>query len=107
MAWTHRGLAAAVGDYDGDGWQDLFVTSLGGSDGPRRPGAHRLYRNRGVPRDGAAATGTGAPGGVPGGVPHFEDVAAAAGVATTATPRPDGMGAAFGDYDLDGDLDCS
>ena len=105
VAWTHRGLAAAVGDYDGDGWQDLFVTSLGGSDGPRRPGAHRLYRNRGVPRDGAAATGTGAPGGVPGGVPHFEDVAAAAGVATTATPRPDGMGAAFGDYDLDGDLD--
>ena len=109
VAWSHRGLAAAVGDYDGDGWQDLFVTSLGASDGPRRPGAHRLYRNRGVPRDGATATGTGAPGGapggVPGGVPHFEDVAAAAGVATTATPRPDGMGAAFGDYDLDGDLD--
>ena len=101
VAWSHRGLAAAVGDYDGDGWQDLFVTSLGASDGPRRPGAHRLYRNLGVARDGAAATGTG----VPGGFPVFEDVAAAAGVATTATPRPDGMGAAFGDYDLDGDLD--
>ena len=26
-------------------------------------------------------------------------------MATTATPRPDGMGAAFGDFDLDGDLD--
>ena len=109
VAWSHRGLAAAVGDYDGDGWQDLFVTSLGESSGDRRPGAHRLYRNRGVPRDGAAAAGAGAPGevpgGAPGGVPRFEDVAAAAGVATTATPRPDGMGAAFGDYDLDGDLD--
>ena len=140
VAWSHRGLAAAVGDYDGDGWQDLFVTSLGESGGDRRPGAHRLYRNLGVPaapadgdaaaragrtppeqaaparapaasaspvgaaRAGDAACG-GEPGGPPGGVPRFEDVAVAAGVATTATPRPDGMGAAFGDYDLDGDLD--
>ena len=93
VAWSHRGLAAAVGDFDGDGWQDLFVTSLGESSGDRRPGAHRLYRNLGTP------------GGDPGGVPRFEEVAESAGVATTATPRPDGMGAAFGDYDLDGDLD--
>jgi hypothetical protein len=93
VALSHRGLAAAVGDFDGDGWQDLFVTSLGESTGDRRPGAHRLYRNLGVPD------------GDPGGVPHFEEVAAAYGVATTATPRPDGMGAAFGDFDLDGDLD--
>ena len=68
VAWSHRGLAAAGGDYDGDGWQDLFVTSLGGSDGPRRPGAHRLYRNLGVARDGA------------GGTPRFEDVAAACSI---------------------------
>ena len=93
VAWSHRGLAAASGDYDGDGWLDLFVTSLGESGGARRPGAHRLYRNRGVPAAGAA------------GVPVFEEVAATAGVAVTATPRPDGMGAAFGDFDLDGDLD--
>ena len=151
VAWPHRGLASAVGDFDGDGWQDLFVTSLGGSDADRRPGAHRLYRNLGVsalsaeaaearraaPAAGVAAAGAGrsppghtasarapaasgsperadrpndaalggSPGGPPGGVPRFEDVAEAAGVATTATPRPDGMGAAFGDYDLDGDLD--
>ena len=91
VALSHRGLAAAVGDFDGDGWQDLFVTSLGEAGGPRRPGAHRLYRNLGVD--------------VPGGIPVFEEVAAAAGVAVTAAPRPDGMGAAFGDYDLDGDLD--
>ena len=97
VALSHRGLAAAVGDFDGDGWQDLFVTSLGESTGDRRPGAHRLYRNLGVP---SAASGP-----VSGGVPVFEEVAAAYGVATTAAPRPDGMGAAFGDFDLDGDLD--
>ncbi len=106
VAWSHRGLAAAVGDFDGDGWQDLFVTSLGASSGERRPGAHRLYRNLGVAREGEAAAGAGLAGGsVPGGIPHFEEVAVAATVATTASPRPDGMGAAFGDYDLDGDLD--
>ena len=99
VAVSHRGLAAAVGDFDGDGWQDLFVTSLGEAGAPRRPGAHRLYRNLGVP-----APPGGAPP-FPGGVPVFEEVAAAAGVAVTAAPRPDGMGAAFGDYDLDGDLD--
>ena len=93
VALAHRGLAAAVGDFDGDGWQDLYVTSLGETAGDRRPGAHRLYRNLGVPS------------GTPGRVPRFEEVAAARGVATTASPRPDGMGAAFGDFDLDGDLD--
>ena len=160
VALAHRGLAAAVGDFDGDGWQDLYVTSLGESGGDRRPGAHRLYRNLGVPSapvetatvagpttappegaaaapearmpsepaapvrtpeagataagmGGAAAAAGGVPGGVPdgdpggrpGGVPRFKDVAESAGVATTASPRPDGMGAAFGDFDLDGDLD--
>ena len=135
VAVSHRGLAAAVGDFDGDGWQDLFVTSLGEAGAPRRPGAHRLYRNRGVPAPadgappvpgGAVARGAASGGAVagaeagaaeagaeraagkpltPGGVPVFEEVAAAAGVAVTAAPRPDGMGAAFGDYDLDGDLD--
>ncbi|HEX8294213.1 MAG TPA: VCBS repeat-containing protein, partial [Pyrinomonadaceae bacterium] len=32
------GMGAAAGDYDGDGWQDLFVTSYG---------RNILYRNRG------------------------------------------------------------
>ena len=103
VALSHRGLAAAVGDFDGDGWQDLYVTSLGEAGGPRRPGAHRLYRNRGVAVAGAAEAARNEE--VPGGIPVFEEVAAAAGVAVTAAPRPDGMGAAFGDYDLDGDLD--
>jgi hypothetical protein len=46
------GMGACVADFDGDGWQDLYVTALG---------PNTLYRNRG---DGT-----------------FEDVTAAAGVA--------------------------
>ncbi|MHC5025590.1 MAG: FG-GAP-like repeat-containing protein [Planctomycetota bacterium] len=81
----HLGMGVAVGDIDGDGWLDLFVTSLGPAVAPAVPGANILYRNIG--------------NGV------FEDVAAAAGVAEIATNFADGFGSAFGDYDLDGDLD--
>ncbi len=81
----HRGVGAAVGDYNNDGWQDIYVTSLGLITAPVTTGAHRLYRND---------AGTG-----------FTEVAAAAGVNTTSTTQPDGFGSAFGDYDLDGDLD--
>ena len=35
------GMGAAVGDYDGDGWQDIFVTAVG---------ANRLLRNAGGER---------------------------------------------------------
>ena len=71
-----NGVAAA--DYDGDGWTDLFVAGL-------RQNA--LYRNKG---DGT-----------------FEDVTAKAGL---GKPDPDygtlwSVGAAFFDYDKDGDLD--
>lgn len=45
------GLGVAVGDYDNDGWQDLFITCVGQS---------RLFRNRGG---------------------HFVDVTASAGLA--------------------------
>lgn len=85
VAVRHMGLSACVGDYDGDGWLDIFVMS-GGLDGaPLAKGKHRLYRNLG---------GTG-----------FEQVAQAAGVATASPFMADGLGCAFGDYDLDGDLD--
>ncbi|MCA8942927.1 MAG: VCBS repeat-containing protein [Planctomycetes bacterium] len=40
-AW-HRGTGGVVDDFDGDGWLDLFVTSLGPS-GNDQPGDHRLY----------------------------------------------------------------
>ena len=61
------------------------------ADGPSRIRQHRLYHNSGI-----AAGGT---------VPAFHDVAAEAGVAGPLVDWPDAMGAAFGDYDRDGDLD--
>lgn len=79
---VHDGRGVAVGDIDGDGWLDLFVTS---TDVPAGPGQHRLYRNI----DGQS----------------FVDVASSAGLAYTDPDRGDGLGAAWGDYDLDGDLD--
>lgn len=37
LAFTTYGMGVAVGDYDGDGWDDLYVTSLN---------RNRLFRNR-------------------------------------------------------------
>ena len=86
IATPHRGVGIAVGDYDSDGWIDIFVTSLGPSDiFISMPGYHLLYHNNG---DGT-----------------FTDRAEEAGVNFTSPAKPDGMGACFGDYDLDGDLD--
>ena len=84
LAERHRGVGATVGDYDGDGDDDIYVTSFGPVSEIAGPGRHRLYRNDGD---------------------HFVDVAAASGVAVTTSTYPDGYGAAFGDYDRDGDLD--
>jgi len=80
----YRGNGANVGDYNKDNCLDIFVTSHGDLPGPPEKGKHRLYRNN--------CNGT------------FSNVAAAAGVNETA-PYPDGYGAAFGDYDMDGNLD--
>jgi hypothetical protein len=66
---------AAAGDYDGDGWLDLYV--VGGT-----AGRNRLYRNRG---DGT-----------------FLEVGESAGVAVAGVS---GCGPSFADYDGDGDLD--
>jgi len=73
------GTGCVVGDYDNDGWPDLYVTNVGAS---------RLYRNN---RDGT-----------------FTDVAVQAGVALDEGPAGvaiDHTGATFGDYDGDGNLD--
>ena len=71
----HSGCA--VGDFNNDGYPDIYVTSFG---------PNRLYRNNG---DGT-----------------FTDVAATAGVADPHWPFPKwSMGAAWGDYDKDGYLD--
>ncbi|MFQ5496219.1 MAG: CRTAC1 family protein, partial [Phycisphaerae bacterium] len=81
---SHKGKGAAVGDFNGDGWLDIYETSAGPSSGAA-PGHHKLYRNNG---DGT-----------------FTNVAASAGVRFTHPTVQDGWGAAFGDYDRDGDLD--
>ncbi len=73
------GLGCAVGDYDNDGWPDLYVTNVG---------SNRLYHNN---HDGT-----------------FADMAEKAGV-TLGNGSPDvavdHTGATFGDYDGDGRLD--
>ncbi len=81
----HQGCAAATGDFDGDGWLDIYVTSWGLTADNAAAGKNRLYHNNGDNT--------------------FTDVAASAGVAMTDPDGPNGLGAAFGDYDLDGDLD--
>ena len=73
------GTGCVVGDYDNDGWPDLYVTNVGAS---------RLYRNN---HDHT-----------------FTDVAVQAGVALdegSADVAIDHTGATFGDYDGDGKLD--
>jgi hypothetical protein len=90
IAIAQRSSAAAVADYNNDGRLDIFVTNLG-SAAAGTPGAHRLYQNTG--NDIA-------------GVPQFTDVAVQAGV-NSSGPDTDGFGAAWGDYDLDGDLDLA
>ncbi|MFK7882759.1 MAG: FG-GAP-like repeat-containing protein [Phycisphaerales bacterium] len=78
---THPTGGAAVGDYNNDGYPDIFVASQSNK-------GHSLYRNN---QDGT-----------------FTDVARDAGVWwTSSTDIADGFGAAFGDYDLDGDLDLA
>jgi hypothetical protein len=94
LSVTLYGMGACVGDYDNNGWPDLFITAMGGS---------RLYHN--VP----ASKGR-----------RFEDVTKAAGDLGDAWNWPAAKGdvfvaldapisfpssAAFLDYDKDGFLD--
>lgn len=81
------GSGAAWGDYNGDGHLDLYVCDIAGpltwspDQMQHSSGGNKLFRNRG---DGT-----------------FDEVAEEAGVAF----RGISMGAAWGDYDGDGDLD--
>ncbi len=74
LARTGWGQAVCAGDFDNDGYEDLFLTYFG---------KNALYRNNG--------NGT------------FADVSLKAGVAGARSRW--GSGAAFVDYDKDGDLD--
>jgi hypothetical protein len=83
LGWIKGG--AAIADYDGDGFLDIYVTNWGAESGggnPVFPGSNRLYRNL---------------GGL-----QFEDVTVAAGLGTLAR---DSFTAVFVDLDEDGDPD--
>ncbi len=82
---SHLGGGASVADYDNDGDLDIFITSMGIDPLSLLADSHVLYRNNGDNT--------------------FTNVAAAAGVRRTSPDRPDAFGSAWGDYDMDGDLD--
>lgn len=71
------GQGVAVGDYDNDGYDDLYITAYGGN--------HLLHNERGTGK--------------------FADVTAKAGVGDTEHGPRYATSAAFGDYDNDGHLD--
>ncbi len=85
---VHVGFSVAVGDYDRDGWPDLYTTEwrLPELAGNAQPSHNRLLHNRGA-RD---------PG-------RFDDVTVEARVAVESAARPSwGFGALFRDLDADG-----
>jgi len=78
-----NGMGSTVGDYDGDGHLDWFVTAIDQVEG------NRLYRNLGVDADGSPI--------------GFEDATDLAGVRNAGW----GWGTSFLDHDNDGDLDLA
>lgn len=75
LALTFYGMGAAIGDYDSDGWDDIFITGVGGD---------RLFKNLAGKK--------------------FDDVTAEVGISDDG-PHAWSSSAAFLDYDNDGHLD--
>jgi hypothetical protein len=88
---TLYGVGACVGDYDNDGYPDLFVTCVG---------PHRLFRNDGGKRftDVTATAGVAGPGAWP-------EKESEAEFLRHEPPIPFGSSATFVDYDGDARLD--
>jgi hypothetical protein len=92
LAVTMYGMGVTVGDFDNDGWPDVYITGVGGN---------RLFRN--VPKgkgrgfeDVTEKAGVGGPGGWPSGPVDFLQL---------QKPLTFSSSAAFLDYDGDGRLD--
>ncbi|MBO6514305.1 MAG: CRTAC1 family protein [Phycisphaerales bacterium] len=84
------GMGSAVGDVNNDGYLDIYLVSYGQPGfGNEQPGQCILYLNSGPDEQGNHT---------------FTDIAQAAGV-NHVMDIPGGMTPAFGDIDLDGDLD--
>jgi hypothetical protein len=96
LAVTMFGMGATVGDYDNDGWPDLFVTGIGGN---------RLFHNSADPQGSngrrfievTATAGVGGPGGWPG--------KSTGDFFSWNKPICFSTSASFLDYDGDGKLD--
>ncbi len=83
------GMGSAVGDVNGDGYPDLYVVSFGPADAQAMPGKCLLYMNNGPDANGQWS---------------FSEEGTQRGV-NDVMQIVAGKGAAFGDMDLDGDLD--
>jgi hypothetical protein len=85
----HMGTGSAVGDVNNDGLPDLYVLSFGPAELQAQPGQALLYINQGPDAHGQWT---------------FSEEATPRGV-NNVMSIVGGKGAAFGDVDLDGDLD--
>ena len=90
VAEFQHSSGASAADFNNDGLLDLFVTSYGPTTDSASAGFLKLYQNNGPDANGQWS---------------FTDVAQQAGINSLFGHIPDGLGAAWGDYDLDGDLD--
>jgi enediyne biosynthesis protein E4 len=83
-------FGASAADFNNDGFLDIFVTSFGDASTSAAAGELKLYQNNGPDENGQWS---------------FTNVAQEVGVNRLFESVRDGLGSAWGDYDLDGDLD--